>query len=162
MLLPNHGLGLFGLGVIRPAPRGGGADAVVRYMHTRSLPADFPERFDSARRLISPELIEAAVPPGYAGTWTQLLDGHPEVAQAFLEKLGYSDLLGILAVDPNGVGVHMSAPLPRVTRLSKRSQERWQMLGAQIASAYRLRQSPPRSIARRRSSARRAPRSRSA
>ncbi len=135
----DHGLGLFGFGFIRPAPGGGGADAVVRYMHTRSLPADFPERFDSARRLISPELIEAAVPPGYAGTWTQLLDGHPEVAQAFLEKLGYSDLLGILAVDPNGVGVHMSAPLPGVTRLSKRSQERWQMLGAHIASAYRLR-----------------------
>ncbi|MGB5368608.1 MAG: hypothetical protein WBM75_07065 [Polyangiales bacterium] len=108
------------------------------------------------------DLIEAAAPRGYAGTWTQLLDGYPEVAKAFLEKLGYSDLLGIIAVDPNGVGVHMSAPLPRVTRLSKRSQERWQMLGAHIASAYRLRQSPPRSFARRRSSARRAPRSRSA
>ena len=135
----DRGLGLFGFAFIRPALGGGGADAVVRYMHTRSLPADFPERFDAARRLLSPELIEAAVPPGYAGTWSQLLDGYPEVAQAFLEKLGYSDLLGVLAVDPNGVGVHMSAPLPRATTLSKRSQERWQMLGAHIASAYRLR-----------------------
>ncbi|MDH3655329.1 MAG: LuxR C-terminal-related transcriptional regulator [Myxococcales bacterium] len=135
----DRGLGLFGFAFLRPAPGGGGADAVVRHMHTRSLPADFPERFDSARRLISPELIEAAAPPGYAGTWTQLLDGYPEVARAFLEKLGYSDLLGVLAVDPNGVGVHMSAPLPRATRLSKRSRERWQMLGAHIASAYRLR-----------------------
>jgi len=135
----DQGLGLFGFGFIRPAPGLGGADAVVRYMHTRSLPVDFPERFDAARSLLSPELIEAAVPPGYAGTWTQLLHGYPEVGQAFLETLGYADLLGILAVDPNGVGVHMSAPLPRATRLSKRSRERWQMLGAHIASAYRLR-----------------------
>ncbi len=135
----DHGLGLFGFGFIRPTPGRGGADAVVRYMHTRSLPADFPERLDAARRLLSPELIEAAAPPGYAGTWTQLLEGYPEVAQAFLEKLGYADLLGILAVDPNGIGVHMSAPLPCAKRLSKRSQERWQMIGAHIASAYRLR-----------------------
>jgi DNA-binding CsgD family transcriptional regulator len=135
----DRGLGLFGFAFIRPAPGGGGADAVVRYMHTRSLPADFPERFDAARRLISPELIAAAAPPGYAGTSSQLLDGYPEVARAFLEKLGYADLLGVLAVDPNGIGVHMSAPLPRATRLNKRSQERWQMLGAHIASAYRLR-----------------------
>lgn len=135
----DHGLGLFGFGFVRPARGGGGADALLRYMHTKSLPADFPERLDAARRLIPPELIEAATPPGYAGTWTQLLEDHPEVAQAFLETLGYADLLGILAVDPNGVGVHISAPLPDVTTLTPRSRERWQMLGAHVTSAYRLR-----------------------
>jgi len=135
----DHGLGLFGFGFVRPAPGGGGAEALLRYMHTKSLPADFPERFDAARRLISPELVEAAAPPGYAGTWTQLLEDYPKVARAFLETLGYADLLGILAVDPNGVGVHISAPLPNATTLTPRSRERWQMLGAHIASAYRLR-----------------------
>ncbi len=135
----DRGLGLFGFAFVRPAVGGSGADAVLRYMHTRSLPVDFPERLDAARRLISPELVSAATPPGYAGTWSQLLDAYPEVARAFLERLGYADLLGVLAVDPNGIGVHISAPLPTATKLSKRSQERWQMLGAHIASAYRLR-----------------------
>lgn len=135
----DQGLGLFGFAFVRPAPGGGGADALLRYMHMKSLPVDFPERFDTARSLISPELIEAAAPPGYAGTWTQLLGNYPEVARAFLETLGYADLLGILAVDPNGLGVHISAPMSNMTRLTPRSQERLQMLGAHIASAYRLR-----------------------
>lgn len=135
----DRGLGLFGFAFVRPGSGGGGGDALLRYMHTRRLPADFPERLEAARAVITPELLDAATPPGCAGTWTQLLDGYPEVALEFLDKIGYADLLGILAVDPNGVGVHMSAPLPEPTRLSTRSQERWQMLGAHIASAYRLR-----------------------
>jgi DNA-binding CsgD family transcriptional regulator len=65
---------------------------------------------------------------------------YPEISKACLEALGYADLLGISASDPNGVGVHINAPLPEASRLTPKARERWQMLGAHIASAFRLRQ----------------------
>jgi len=55
------------------------------------------------------------------------------------------DLFGITAIDPDGVGVDISAPLPEAMQLSGKSRERWQMLGAHIASAYRLRRALIRS-----------------
>lgn len=134
----DHGLGIFSFGFVRP-PGGGGADAVVRDMHLRSLPSDFLQRFDSARGVLSPEFVRAVTPPGYAGTWSEIAKNHPGEFERLLEALGFSDLFGITAVDPNGVGVNISVPLPDATTLNSRSRMRWQMLGAHIASAYRLR-----------------------
>jgi DNA-binding CsgD family transcriptional regulator len=134
----DHGLGMFGFGFIRP-PGGGGRDAVIKDMHLRSLPPDFPERFAAASQALSPEFVRAVTPPGYAGTWSEISKNHPEEFNLLLEKLGYEDLFGITAIDPDGVGVDISAPLPEKMELSARSRTRWQMLGAHIASAYRLR-----------------------
>jgi DNA-binding CsgD family transcriptional regulator len=53
--------------------------------------------------------------------------------------MGYPDLLGMHAIDPDGVGIRIIAPLPTATTLRPRSRERWKMLGAHIASGYRLR-----------------------
>lgn len=135
----DHGLGMFGFNFVRPPPGGGGGDATVSEMYLKSLPADFVQRFELARSAISPEVIEEATLPGYAGAWSALLQSHPGTAELVLQKLGCADLLCILAVDPNGVGVHMSALLPRVTNFASRSQGRLQMLGAHITAGYRLR-----------------------
>ena len=140
----DHGLGMFGFAFVRP-DGGGGRDAVIQDMQLRSLSPDFPERFVAASQALSPEFVRAVTPPGYAGTWSEIARDHPEEFHALLEKLGYVDLFGITAIDPDGVGVDISAPLRETMKLSSKSRERWQMLGAHIASAYRLRRALIRS-----------------
>lgn len=137
--LLDHGLGLFGFGFVRPTAASRADEAVIRDTRFSSLPADFPERFEAAAGVLSPEFVRAVTPPGYAGTWSEIAKGHPKEFERLVEALGFADLLGILATDPDGVGVAISAPLPAATRLNSRSRSRWQMLGAHIASAYRLR-----------------------
>lgn len=134
----DHGLGMFGFTFVRQEG-GGGRDAVIGEMHLRSLPPDFQARFVAASQALSPEFVRAVTPPGYAGTWSEIAKDHPEEFHALLEKLGYVELFGITAIDPDGVGVDISAPLRETMKLSAKSRERWQMLGAHIASAYRLR-----------------------
>lgn len=134
----DHGLGMFGFGFVRPEG-GAGRDAVIRDMHLRSLSPDFAERFVSASRALSPEFVRTVTPPGYAGTWSEIAKDHPEEFKLLIDTLGYVDLFGIMAIDPDGVGVDISAPLPETMKLSAKARLRWQMLGAHIASAYRLR-----------------------
>jgi DNA-binding CsgD family transcriptional regulator len=135
----DHGLGIFGFGFVRPPAGGGGADAVVGDMCRRAVPEDLPERLDAARSTLSPDFVRAVTPSGFAGTWTEVGKDYPEEIGPLLETMGYPDMLAISATDPNGIGVQLSAPLPEATKLSPRSRECWQMLGAHIASGYRLR-----------------------
>ncbi len=134
----DDGLGMFGFGFVRPEG-GGGKDAVIHDMHLRSLPPAFLERFTAASRALSPDFVRAVTPPGYAGTWSEISKDHPEEFERLREALGYVDLFGMIAIDPDGVGVDISAPLREPLKLSPKARLRWQMLGAHIASAYRLR-----------------------
>ncbi len=134
----DHGLGIVGFEFVRH-PGDSGGDATVQDMHAGGIAPDFPQRFEEARHVVSPECFRAVTPTGFAGTWTEMTSDYPEDSRRFLERLGYPDVLAITAVDPNGVGVQFIAPLSEVTRLTPRSRERWRMLGAHIATAYRLR-----------------------
>jgi DNA-binding CsgD family transcriptional regulator len=136
--LLDQGHGIVGFEFARH-PGDGGGDATVHQMHTSSLAPDFPQRFEQARGVISPECFRAVTPAGYAGTWTELSKDYPEESRRFLETLGYRDLLVITAVDPNGAGVQFISPLSDATILKPRARERWKMLGAHIATAFRLR-----------------------
>jgi DNA-binding CsgD family transcriptional regulator len=49
------------------------------------------------------------------------------------------DGLGITAMDPDGHGLHIMAPLPRVTKLTQAARKRWQMLAAHLSAGHRLR-----------------------
>jgi DNA-binding CsgD family transcriptional regulator len=140
----DRGHGMFGFAFVRPQD-GAGRDAVIQDMQLRSLSPDFQERFIAATQTLSPEFVRAVTPPGYAGTWSEIARAHPKELHALLEKLGYADLFGIGAIDPDGVGVEISAPLAETIQLSFKSRERWKMLGAHIASAYRLRRALIRS-----------------
>ncbi len=135
----DQGLG-FSLDEYEVVPRNGGADVHVRDLRALGLPADYSDRYRETLSLLPPEMVADTHPPGYAGTWTEISKDYPEQSQAVLDAFGYSDMLGILAADPNGVGIRIVAPLPEVTRIAARSRVRWKMLGAHMASAYRLRQ----------------------
>jgi len=135
----DQGPGVFGFEFVRPGPGGAGSEIVIQNPTLRSLPADFPARVVAVLSSLSPELVQIIAPPGYAGTWRGLIDEHPEAQGFAVEELGYEDLFAVLAVDPNGVGVEIIAPLDHATRLAPKAQERWQMLCAHIATAHRLR-----------------------
>lgn len=130
---------MFGFEFVRPPPGGTGAEVVIRNPQLRSLPPDFPGRLRAMMSSLHPDLVQIIAPPGYAGTWRGLIDDYPEAQSFPVEDLGYEDLFAVLAVDPNGVGVEIVAPLDRVIRLTPRAQERWRMLCAHVATAYRLR-----------------------
>lgn len=137
--LLDRGFGIVATRFVRP-PAGCGADLVLRDVHAKGLAPGAWERFEAARNVLSSDALQAVMPRGgYAGTWTELSQDHPKESELFLQALGYPDLLGVFAVDPNGVGIHISAPLPQATELTARSRLRWQMLGAHIGTAYRLR-----------------------
>ncbi len=134
----DHGLGIVATRFERP-PHGAGADLVLRDVHHKSLPADMWARLEAARSVLSADAVRALTSAGHAGTWTELAQDYPKDCELFLDKLGYPDMLGLVASDPRGVGIHLSAPLPEATRLTSRSRLRWQMLGAHISAAHRLR-----------------------
>lgn len=136
----DQGLGVFAMDSVLPPADGGGAQVTINTMHLHSLPENFPSRFDAARMCIPPGIFQAVTPPGFVGTWSENSKKYPDVSKDFLRALGYPDLLAIYASDPNGAGVLISAPLPQASSLTPRVRERWQMVGAHIASAFRLRQ----------------------
>lgn len=117
----------------------GGATMSIGNVRAVELPSDYAKRLAEAASLLPPEMVPKVSPPGYAGTWTEISEGYPEESKRVLQKLGYRDLLGILARDPNGIGIRIVAPLPDATKLVPKSREQWQMLAAHIAAAYRLR-----------------------
>lgn len=134
----NHGLGLAGLDFQRP-PSVAGDGVLLRRMITHGLPSDYEDRFRRAMSTLSPEVVRAMTPAGWAGTWTEVLADHPGESRSILELMGYPDILGILATDPNGFGIHIAAPLREARRLTPRRRERWRMLAAHITRAHRLR-----------------------
>lgn len=136
----DQGLGIFAMNFVYPPADGGGAQLAIETVHLHSLREDYPKRFDAARKLVPPGILQKIAPPGFVGTWSEAAKDYPEISKACLEAVGHADFLGLFASDPNGVGVHICAPLPEVRRLTPRARERWQMLGAHIASAFRLRQ----------------------
>lgn len=136
--LLDHGLGIVATRFERP-PHGAGADLVLRDVCAKSLPTGMWARLEAARSVLSADALRALTSAGHAGTWTDVAQDYPEDCQRFLDELGCPDMLGLVASDPWGLGIHLSAPLPEAMRLTTRSRLRWQMLGAHIAAAHRLR-----------------------
>ena len=81
----DHGFGIVGFEFVRE-PGDGGGDATVHQMYAKGMAPDFPERFEAARQLVSPECFRAATPAGYAGSWTEMTKDFPEDSRRFLEQ----------------------------------------------------------------------------
>ena len=133
----DHGLSVVGVEYARP-PNGG--PVVPRQFHVVSGPQDFPEHYAKAVSELPVNVTRWFLRPGTAGTLSEISTRYPGAFAAIGRHFNHGkDGLQVTAVDPNGLGVHILAALPRVTRLAGRSRERWQMLAAQVCAGHRLR-----------------------
>ncbi len=134
----DHGLGVFALTCRRPSEPG---PLVIDQLHIVSGPGDFPARIAKLQSALDMELLWPLSRPGLPKTLSEVTEQrNPAAFRAIMEHFDFAkDGLGLSAVDPNGHGVYLVMALPKVTTLSDKARERWQMLAAHFAAGYRLR-----------------------
>ena len=134
----DQGLGVAGMRYGRP-PEGGPFQLLD--IHVASGRADFAERHARALATTPPEALRQQVRSGGAGTASMDSQGDLEQLAHYTSHVDYcKDLLYMTAVDSQGAGVAVVAPLGEVTTLTEHECERWQMLAAHIDAGHRLRQ----------------------
>ncbi|MGB8221584.1 MAG: helix-turn-helix transcriptional regulator [Polyangiales bacterium] len=133
----DHGLGVFALTCLRPPQRG---PVVIDQIHVGSGPNDLLQRVTRMQQELPPDLLWPLSRPAMPRT---LSDGAGDDFDAFDQVMRHfefaKDAIGISVFDPDGRGVFLIAPLDKVTTLSKKASERWQMIGAHFGAGYRLR-----------------------
>lgn len=134
--LIDHGLGVAGL-VGRVPKEPGPVD--VEELHVATGPEDFPIRLMRAMSELPPESMRPQIHSGI-GVLSEVNAEEPRFLDAWQQHIDYAkDGLGITAMDPDGRGVHIIAPVPRTITLSRAERNRWQMLAAHMSSGLRLR-----------------------
>ena len=134
----DQGLGVAGGIYTRPLD---GGEVTLHQLHVASGPDDFAVRQAKVTAECPAEVQQACTRPGICITlseaagkkyalgvesWTR----HHDPAK---------DALGLSAVDPNGQGALIIAPLAERTTLRGHVRHRWQMIGAHLTTGYRLR-----------------------
>ncbi|MGD8317654.1 MAG: helix-turn-helix transcriptional regulator [Myxococcales bacterium] len=136
----DHGLGVAGWEYGLP-PNGG--DVEHRNVHVASGPSDFAERHMAAIATIPRDVLRRQVRSGLARTgWQEVAEcGRREEMEHYLSHVSYcKDVLYLTAVDAQGAGVSIVAPLAEVTTLSASEAHRWQMVAAHVEAGHRLRE----------------------
>ena len=135
--LIDHGLGVAGLVGVKPPTPG---PINVTEMHVASGPPDFPMRHMAAMSEFPPEQLHAETEHGNVSTMSEQTAANPWMLEVWTRHVDYAkDGLGVTAMDTDGHGLHLMAPLPEVTKLSRSTRERWQMLAAHLSAGHRLR-----------------------
>ncbi len=135
--LVDHGLGVAGLAGVKPPTPG---PVQVTEMHVVSGPPDFPMRHMAAMSEFPPEQLHEETVHGNVSTMSEQTAANPWMLEVWTKHVDYAkDGLGITAMDPDGHGLHIMAPLPEVTALSPSTRTRWEMLTAHLCAGYRLR-----------------------
>jgi DNA-binding CsgD family transcriptional regulator len=134
----DQGLGFFALSCTRP-PRPG--PLVIDQVYTASGPEDLLAGLARVQDELDMELLWPLSRPGVPKTLSEVTASRdPKVFQQITRHFeSAKDGLGISALDPNGRGVYLITALPRVTTLTNKSRERWQMLAAHFGAGHRLR-----------------------
>ncbi len=133
----DHGLGVFAVTCTRPPQ---GASLVIDGMHVSSGPDDLVERVMRLQQEMPPSLLWLLSRPTMPKTLSEAADDNLEAFKLVMRHFDFAkDGLGMSSFDPNGRGVYLLAPLPKVTTLSDKSRERWQMLAAHFGAGHRLR-----------------------
>jgi DNA-binding CsgD family transcriptional regulator len=133
----DQGLGVACMDYALP-PDGGSVE--LRGVHVGSGPLDFPERHLRALETTPPEVLRQQLKPGGAGTASMECGDDPQQIEHYTSHVDYcKDVLFITAVDVNGEGVAVVAPLEETTTLSQQELQRWQMLAAHLEAGHRLR-----------------------
>ncbi len=131
--LLDHGLGVVGFVFVKP-PAPGRIEIVD--VCVPSGPEDFPIRHAKAFSTLPPELLHRETQHARVATLSERSD----ILAVWTRQVDYAkDALGITALDPDGHGLQIMAPLPRVTKLIQYERELWQMLAAHLSASHRLR-----------------------
>ncbi|MEM7437727.1 MAG: LuxR C-terminal-related transcriptional regulator [Myxococcota bacterium] len=135
--LLDQGLGVGALEFSRPL---NGEKVMIHQQYVASGPEDFPERNMRFTSEGDAELSQAMTRPGMAMTLTECAgEKYLDAVDRWRRYFDYSkDAFGVTAVDPDGQGIHIIAPLAEPTKLSARTRQRWQMIGAHLAAGHRL------------------------
>ena len=135
----DHGLGVAGYEYGRPPDQG---EVQIMNLHVASGPEDFAERHLRALATTEPDVLREQLNPGAATTGSEhaKLTNRPQDLEHYVSHVDYcKDVLFLTAMDLNGAGIAIVAPLAEVTTLSRHDSERWQMLAAHVETGHRLR-----------------------
>jgi DNA-binding CsgD family transcriptional regulator len=114
---------------------------VIDRLHVSAAAGDLFDRVTELQTQIDMELLWPLSRPGMPKTLSEVTAAHnPAAFHAIMRHFDLAkDALGISALDPDGRGIYLVVALPKVTTLSERARERWQMLAAHFGAGYRLR-----------------------
>ena len=133
----DHGLGAFALTCTRPPQTG---PLVIHQLHAISGLEELADRFIRVETEMPPDMLWALSRPAMPQTLSEAAGQNLEAFRFIMRHFDFAkDGLGMSAFDPNGNGVYLIAPLPKVTNLTERFRERCQMLAAHFGAGYRLR-----------------------
>lgn len=133
----DHGLGVLAVTCRRPPQ---GVSLIIDQLHAVSAPDDVAQRLTRLQSEIPSSLLWRLSRPAMPRTMSEAAGNDLEALRLVMRHFDFAkDGLGMSAFDPNGHGVYLIAPLPKVTTLTEKSRERWQMIAAHLGAGYRLR-----------------------
>lgn len=134
--LIDHGLGVAGLSGTKPEGTG---PMQVDELHVATGPSDFPIRLMRAMAELPTESVRQVAQSGI-GVLSELNAEEPRFVDAWRRHIDFAkDGIGITALDPDGRGIHIIAPVPDSADLSRAERHQWEMLAAHLSSGLRLR-----------------------
>ena len=128
--------GLVGTKSLNPEP-----DEIptIHQMYTLAGPPDFLMRHGMATAEIPPKQVHEQTQTGLFLA-SELMT--PEQLQTWQRHIGFArDAIGIIALDTDGRGIHLLAPLAEVGSVRPAQRQRFSMLAAHLSAGLRLRRS---------------------
>ena len=133
----DQGLGVFAITCVRPPQE---SSFTIDQLHALSAPDALADRLMRLQRDMPPSLLWMLSRPAMPRTLSEAAADDLESFRLIMRHFDFAkDGLGMSAFDPDGHGAYLLAPLPKVTSLTEKSRERWQMLAAHFGAGYRLR-----------------------
>jgi DNA-binding CsgD family transcriptional regulator len=121
---------------------------------TSNLPPNWDEMAKALFKFLPPGALEVRTRPGTAHTYSELFrvyGGQVGLSGSYADWSGLDleliqkivsvsqDTFIVAATDPQGPGFVLGALLTEPTSIDERDRDRWRMLGAHLASGFRLR-----------------------
>jgi len=132
----DQGLGFSGLVAWKPPTFG---PLEINQVHVVSGRPDFPALHGAASQEMPPQQIYDQTQPGFwiLSELTARTAGQLEIWRKHVDYA--RDAFGIIALDPDGHGVQLMAPLPELPTVTRAEREGWNMLAAHLSAGLRLR-----------------------
>lgn len=133
----DRGLGVFAFTCFRPLQPG---RLVIGQLHAEAGLEDLADRVVRLESESPPELVWHLSRPAMPMTLSEAAGENVAGFNLIIGQFEFAkDGLGMSTFDPDGHGVYLIAPLPKVTGLNDKSHERFQMLAAHLGAGNRLR-----------------------